>query len=223
MAGTKLERSTHQGIYERIRDDITFGHLLPGERLTEIKLSGMYQISRSPIREALRQLQSDGLIRFERNKGMEVTKLSIEKVAEIYDVRALQEGFAVRISIEHLDAGDIRNLTALHKALIAAAGNRDMRQWIDKNSAFHAYFRDKAGNETLNQLILMLKRRTFIYQRMSLSFDRYYDVYIDHHANILDACRNRDHDRAEFAMRAHVMATKQAVVENLSMSLDSRV
>ena len=223
MAGTKLERSTQQGIYERIRDDITFGHLLPGERLTEIKLSGMYQISRSPIREALRQLQSDGLIRFERNKGMEVTKLSIEKVAEIYDVRALQEGFAVRISIEHLDAEDINNLTALHKALIAAAGNRDMRQWIDRNSAFHAYFRDKAGNETLNQLILMLKRRTFIYQRMSLSFDRYYDVYIDHHANILDACRNRDHDRAEFAMRTHVMATKQAVVENLSMSLDSRV
>jgi DNA-binding GntR family transcriptional regulator len=223
MAGTKIERTTHQGIYERIRDDITFGHLLPGERLTEIKLSGMYQVSRSPIREALRQLQSDGLIRFERNKGMEVTKLSIEKVAEIYDVRALQEGFAVRIGIDRLDSEDIDNLTALHNSLILAARNRDMREWIDKNSTFHAYFRDKAGNETLNQLIMMLKRRTFLYQRMSLSFDRYYDVYVDHHADILDACRKRDLDRAEFAMRTHVMATKQAVVENLLMTLDTRV
>lgn len=58
---------------------------------------------------------------------------------------------------------------------------------------------------------------------MSLSFDRYYDVYVDHHADILDACRKRDLDRAEFAMRTHVMATKQAVVENLSMTLDTRV
>ena len=221
MTGSIIEKSTRQDIYERIRDDITFGHLMPGERLTEKKLCGIYGVSRSPIREALRQLQSDGLIYFEKNKGMEVHKLSIEKVQEIYDVRALQEGYAVRISVERLNAEDIGNLTALHIALIQAAGNRDTLTWIDNNAAFHAYFRNKANNETLNQLIIMLKRRTFLYQRMSLSVDRYFETYIEHHANILDACKKKDLDLAEHAMRNHVMATKRAVVEYLSMHRSS--
>ena len=217
MNSAKSDKSTRQDIYERIRDDITYGRLMPGERLTEKKLSDTYSVSRSPIREALRQLQSEGLISFERNKGMEVSKLSIQQVQEIYDIRALLEGYAVRISLEQMTNEDVKFLSNVHKLLLKAARDRDTQAWLDNNAVFHGYFRTKANNETLGQLILMLKRRTFLYQNISLSYERYFETYVEHHAKILDACKKKDLDLAESAMRSHVQTTKKAIVEYLSM------
>lgn len=223
MVDERKSKSVRQDIYERIRDDITYGHLMPGERLTEKKLSDIYHVSRSPIREALRQLQSEGLIRFERNKGMEVPKLTIKQVEEIYDTRALLEGYAVRISVGHLTGDDLRHLSALHKRLIKAARDRDTQAWFDNNALFHGFFREKAQNETLNQLIIMLRRRTFLYQNISLSYERYYEAYIEHHAEILDACKKKDPTLAEEAMRNHVKTTRRAVIEYLSINRNSLI
>lgn len=218
MVSLLLDKSIRQDIYERIRDDITYGRLMPGERLTEKKLSDVYNVSRSPIREALRQLESEGLISYERNKGMEVIKLSIKQLQEIYDLRALLEGYAVRISMKQITNKDITFLTSLHKNLINAAKNKDIRAWLQNNSLFHGYFRDKAGNENLSQMITMLKRRTFNYQNMSLSYASYFETYIEHHAAIIEACKKRDADLAEQAMRHHVLMTNQAIVNFVSMT-----
>jgi len=221
MASLQLDKSIRQDIYERIRDDIAYGRLMPGERLTEKKLSDIYNVSRSPIREALRQLESEGLISYERNKGMEVSKLSIKQMQEIYDLRALLEGYAVRISMEQMTNKDINSLTSIHKDLIKAAQNKDIQAWVQNNALFHGYFRDKAGNGTLSQMIVLLKRRTYHYQNMSLSYDRYFETYIEHHAAILAACKKKDADLAERSMRHHVQMTKQAIVEFVSMNRDS--
>jgi|WetSurMetagenome_2_1015567.scaffolds.fasta_scaffold296463_2 DNA-binding GntR family transcriptional regulator len=223
MAGKNNDKSVRQDIYERIRDDITYGRLMPGERLTEKKLSDIYAVSRSPIREALRQLQSEGLIRFEQNKGMEVPKLSIKQVEEIYDIRALLEGYAVRMSVAHLTQDDLRHLAGLHKRLIKAARDKDTQTWFDNNALFHGYFREKAGNETLNQLIILLRRRTFLYQNISLSFERYYEAYIEHHSEILEACKKKDPVLADTAMQNHVRTTRKAVIEYLSISRNSLI
>ncbi len=223
MAGKNSEKSVRQDIYERIRDDITYGRLMPGERLTEMKLSTIYTVSRSPIREALRQLQSEGLICFERNKGMEVLKLSIKQVEEIYDIRALLEGYAVRMSVAHLTQDDLRHLSSLHKRLIKAARDKDTQAWLDNNALFHGYFREKAENETLNQLIILLRRRTFLYQNLSLSYERYYEAYIAHHSEILDACKKKDPDLAEIAMQNHVRTTRKAIIEYLSIHRNSPI
>jgi DNA-binding GntR family transcriptional regulator len=223
MAGKNSEKSVRQDIYERIRDDITYGRLMPGERLTEMKLSTIYAVSRSPIREALRQLQSEGLICFERNKGMEVLKLSIKQVEEIYDIRALLEGYAVRMSVAHLTPDDLRHLSSLHKRLIKAARDKETQAWLDNNALFHGYFREKAQNETLNQLIILLRRRTFLYQNLSLSYERYYEAYIEHHCEILDACKKKDPDLAEIAMQNHVRTTRKAIIEYLSINRNSPI
>lgn len=221
MASLLLDKSIRQDIYERIRDDITYGRLMPGERLTEKKLSDDYTVSRSPIREALRQLESEGLIRYERNKGMEVVKLSIKQLQEIYDLRALLEGYAVRCSMKQITGKDITFLTSLHKKLINAAQTKDIQAWLQNNSLFHGYFRDKSGNENLSQMIVMLKRRTFNYQNMSLSYASYFETYIEHHAAILEACKKRDVDLAEQSMRQHVLMTNQAIVNFVSMNRSS--
>ena len=118
MIQKHVEKSIRQDTYEKIRDDITFGSLMPGERLTEKKLSEIYKVSRSPIRESLRQLESEGLISFERNKGIEVSKLSEKEVEEIYNLRELLESYAVGVAAGKMGAKDINYLKGLHKKMV---------------------------------------------------------------------------------------------------------
>jgi len=217
MVNRQTDKSVRENIYERIRDDITYGRLMPGERLTEKKLSDIYNVSRSPIREALRQLESEGLLSFERNKGIEVRKLSINQIEDIYESRALLEGYAVCVSVGKMANKDVATLADFHKKMIKNAHDKDIQSWLHNNALFHGYFRDKAGNETINQLIIILKRRTYHYQSMSVSYERAFETYIEQHAAILDSCKKKDADRADQSMRLHVQTTKRFVIESLSM------
>jgi len=221
VANKHLEKSVRQDIYEKIRDDITFGRLMSGERLTEKKLSDLYKVSRSPIREALRQLESEGLISFERNKGIEVAKLSAKQVEEIYDLRELLEGFAVRTAIAKMTKRDIAYLEDLHKKLIKAAQSKDTQAWLHNNALFHGFFRDRADNENLCQLIIMLKRRIYRYQYMPVSYPHFIDIYAEHHAALIECCKKKDAAMAEKVMRIHVRKVKDVVMKDATPSLST--
>ena len=95
-----MPRSVRETIYEAIRDEITYGELLPGERLTEKELSEKFKASRSTIRECLRQLESEALLTYASHKGFTVSKLSIKQVEEIYNLRGLLESYATRLTAE---------------------------------------------------------------------------------------------------------------------------
>lgn len=220
MANKHIEKSVRQDIYEKIRDDITFGRLMSGERLTEKKLSDLYKVSRSPIREALRQLESEGLISFERNKGIEVAKLSVKQVEEIYDLRELLEGYAVRIAIGKTTKKDIAYLEDLHKKMIKAASSRDTQLWLQNNALFHAFFREKADNENLCQLIVMLRRRIYRYQYMTVSYPRFFENYIEHHTTMIEACKKKDPDLAEKTMKIHLCKVRNVIIESLTANRD---
>jgi DNA-binding GntR family transcriptional regulator len=220
VANKHLEKSVRQDIYEKIRDDITFGRLMSGERLTEKKLSDIYKVSRSPIREALRQLESEGLISFERNKGIEVAKLSVKQVQEIYDLRELLEGYAVRIAIEKMTKKNIAYLEDLHKKMIKAAQSKDTQAWLQNNALFHGFFRDNADNENLCQLIVMLKRRIYRYQYMSVSYPRFFETYIEHHAALIEAFKKKDAALAEKIMKIHMRKVKDVIAESLATRRD---
>ncbi|MDX9821737.1 MAG: GntR family transcriptional regulator [Syntrophales bacterium] len=215
MANKHLEKSVRQDIYEKIRDDITFGRLMSGERLTEKKLSDMYKVSRSPIREALRQLESEGLISFERNKGIEVAKLSGKEVAEIYDLRELLEGYAVRRAIGNMTKKDIAYLEDLHRKMVKAAHGADIQTWLHNNSLFHAFFREKADNENMCRLIVTLRRRIYRYQYMSVSYPRFFENYLEHHATMIKACKNRDAALAEETMKIHIGKVRDVIIDSL--------
>lgn len=218
LANKHLEKSVRQDIYEKIRDDITFGRLMSGERLTEKKLSDIYKGSRSPIREALRQLESEGLISFERNKGIEVAKLSVKQVEEIYDLRELLEGYAVRVAIGKMTKKDIAYLEDLHKKMIKAANSRDTQFWLQNNALFHAFFREKADNENLCQLIVILRRRIYRYQNMTVNYPRFFETYIEQHATMIEACKKKDADLAEKTMKIHIRKVKDVIIDSLAAS-----
>lgn len=112
MAATVRER-----IYKTIKDDIYYGNLSPGERLVESTLIDRFKSSRSPIREALRQMESEGLITCEKNKGFSVCKLSIQEINEIYDLLWLLESYAARMSAEKVTRKQIEYLCDVRKKI----------------------------------------------------------------------------------------------------------
>jgi len=211
----KTELSLREEIYQKIRDDITSGNLLPGERLLEDKLAKRFKVSRSPVREALRNLESEGLIEFERNKGITVAKLSIKQVEEIYSLRWLLESYATRLSAEIATRDDVKYLRNLHEKLGKAAKVYDLKGWLENNSLFHNFFAEHSGNNNLAQILDILKRKVYRY-RMVVRVPGHFQDYIGHHEGILRGCEKRDGEMAERYMKIHLEMVKRVTIDFLN-------
>jgi DNA-binding GntR family transcriptional regulator len=211
-----MAESLRQKIYYSIREDITYGRLSPGERLVESKLAEQFKASRSPIREAIRQLESEGLIRFNQNKGITVSKLSPEEVDEIYSLRWLLESYAARLSAEKATKTHVVYLRDLHKKLKLAAKNSDLPNWIQNNILFHDFLSENSGNNNLHQILITLKRRVYLYHYVIVSIPGIFKAYIEHHDQILRACEKNDGETAEKYMKLHIETIKQVLINYLN-------
>lgn len=201
--------------YQHIRDAITYGTLKPGEQLIDTRISKMFGIGRTPIREALRQLQMEGLIDVLPNKGAFVSKISMEDIKQIYDIVAILEGFATEIATKNIRPSDKKKLLGLHKDLQEAAKAKNYREWLEKNALFHGYFCKAVGNRYLVNVIDGLRRRVYRYRFMSVTVPRGIEDYLSAHQEILSAVSQGKPTQAGAAMRRHVLDVKRVLVEFL--------
>ena len=211
-----MNTSLRQKVYYSIREDITFGRLSPGERLIEFELAKKFKASRSPIREAIRQLESEGLIKFNQNRGITVSKLSPEEVNEIYNIRWLLESYAARLTAEKATKADGVYLGDLHRELKLSAKNSDLSNWIQNNISFHDYLAENSGNKNLHQILVTLKRRVYLYHYVIVSIPGNFKAYIEHHEKILRACETNDGEMAERYMKLHIQTVKEILVNYLN-------
>ena len=210
-----MPESLRQKIYQSIREDITYGKLFPGERLVESQLAEKFKASRSPIREALRQLESEGLIRLNQNKGITVARLSAKEVDEIYSLRWLLESYAARLSAGQATKAHLVYLKDLHEKLKVAGRNADLSSWIHHNILFHDFFSENSGNSNLHQMLVNLKNRVYLYHYIIVSVPGNFQVYLDHHEEILKACKKNDGEMAEKYMKLHIEHIKQVLIHHL--------
>ena len=211
-----MNKSVREKIYEHIRDQITYCRLNPGERLTESALANAFHASRSPIREALRQLESEGLLTFEPNKGFTVSKLSIRQVDEIYSIRWLLESYATRLTVESITSEHIAFLEELNERCRVAAEKVDLPSWLQHNSAFHSYFYDHCGNENLRMILQTLQRRIHRYKYIIVSVPGHFRTYLSQHDGILKACRKRDGEKGEHYMKLHIQTIREVLLGHLN-------
>ena len=121
-----MNKSVREKIYETIRDDIAFGKLAPGERLTEKELAERFHSSRNTIRESLRQLVSEALLNFEPHRGFRVSKLSIKQVNEIYSLRGLLESYATGLTAKKITEKQVAFLEKVQERCQKAAAEADL-------------------------------------------------------------------------------------------------
>ncbi len=210
-----MAQLVRERIYEAIRDQITYGELMPGERLIEKDLSEAHHASRNTVRECLRQLKGEGLLSFENHKGYRVSKYSTQQVEEIYNLRWLLESYATRLTAEKVTASQLAALAKSEQGCIKAASKLDLKSWLKHNTAFHHFFYENCGNDNLKILLDTLKRRIYRYQYIILTIPGNFENYLKLHKKILAACRLNDGKAAEKHMKTHLDGVKKILLQHL--------
>ncbi len=197
-------QSAQAQAYAYLLAEIRSGRLAGGTHVVADRIASAIGISRMPVREAIRQLSSEGFMTIRSNRGAVVTALSAEEIGELYEMRAVLEGFAMRlvttqIDKQGLDEADIA-LTRLDRA-------RENVDWfITAHDQFHDVFLDYCPRPRLVAEIRRIRRATEPYLRMNLKVS---STAIQNttaeHTELLTAIRSRDPDVAEKAMRNHVL------------------
>lgn len=196
--------SRQQEVYARLRAAILSGALAPGARLTELDLARQFGTSQAPIREALRRLEQEGLVRAFPRRGTYVTRLTAPEIEEVYSLRAELEAYAVRRYIERAD----RDALALPRRLLAelrdAAARDDQAALVEADLRFHRALCDGAGNDLLGQVWSLIDGRVrgmmAVGDLLSGDLRRIAEL----HLPLVAAIEARDTTRAEALIREHL-------------------
>jgi DNA-binding GntR family transcriptional regulator len=210
-----MKTSLRDMIYEKLRESITYGKLFPGERLVEDDLAKQFKSSRSPVREALRLLEAEGLITFERNKGITVAKLSIKQVEEIYDLLLLLESYAARAASMEISDTSLNRLRTIHEKLKVAAKSGNLTEWFDNNYQFHNFFFKHCGNDNLIKTVNNLKRKVHRYDYLAIGVPGDFETFIKQHEAMLQGCEKRDGAMVERYMSLHMETVKVTLINHL--------
>jgi len=188
-------------ILENIRDAIISGSLKAGSRVSEPELADRYGISRTPIREAFRQLESEGYLTVIPRRGAVVSEFSQKDVEEFYAIKSILEGYAARRACEKLTEKELGRLQAVNDRLAELAEHNDIKTFFRVHGDFHDMFIKAADNEKLRELISSLVTRFQRLRLMSLSLPGRMRISVQEHEKIIEAFRNKDAETAETLVR----------------------
>lgn len=189
--------------YRRLLDEIRRGTLPPGARLRETDLAERLGISRTPVREAIRLLEADGLVTHTPRLGATVRRLGHGEVVELYEMRAVLEGTAARLAARSASMVEIDELAALNAAMAGAPGPEAAR---DLNRQFHHTLQQAARNRYLGRTMAAIGKTLLILGPTTLADPARAAAVVAEHDAILTALAGRDGAGAEAAMRAHIEA-----------------
>jgi DNA-binding GntR family transcriptional regulator len=202
---TKLiNRPLYEVVAERLREQIFSHELTPGSWLDEQSLALAFGISRTPMREAIKVLASEGLVTTKMNKGAYVTEVDRRDLEQIFTILSLLEGQAAKETAIKATEGQLTQLDNLHHRLEKAAADRDIEQFFEINVKFHDLIQEIAGNKWMNGVIVDLRKVLKLQRRDSLSRTGRLLSSLVEHREILQAILKRDPSAAEAAMRQHL-------------------
>lgn len=196
--GASTERT-----YEAIRAQILSGRRYGGEWLREEDLAHDLGVSRTPVREALRRLAADGLVRHERHRGVQVQSWGIEDVEEIFEIRSMLEPYGARRAATS-EGLDVDALSDLAGAMSRAAGVHDLDAVTALNNRFHTGIVEAAGRARLGSLLASVIHTPLVHNTFAHYPPEALRRSLDQHHEIVAALRAGDPEWAESAMRAHI-------------------
>jgi DNA-binding GntR family transcriptional regulator len=198
---TEKHLTLREKILESIREAIIKGTLKPGEKVAEPELAERFGISRTPIREAFRQLESEGFLVVIPRKGAVVVSFSPKEIEEFYAIKSILEGYAARKACENLSDKEIDRLKAINDKLRQLAKEDDIKHFFKIHNEFHELFIKAADNEKLHDLISSLLGKFQRLRLTSLSLPGRMAISVQEHDKIIEAFRDRNVEQAEQLVR----------------------
>ena len=212
VADTKITKFTKAS--DRIRLDIETtikdGVLLPGDPIDEAQLASQYKVSRTPIREALIQLQAQGMLTSLPRGGMVVAKMDLQQLLQLWELLAELEGVAVRLACQRMTPEERDAIARHHEKSRAVAEADDMAGWQQSNLQFHELIYRASRNPYLRQEVLRMRARTGYYRRHAFGALGQVKASFEQHSQIVDAFNKSNGEAAAQAMLAHMRPASDA-------------
>ncbi|WP_372834559.1 GntR family transcriptional regulator [Pontibacterium sp.] len=217
-------RVLYEEVAEILARMIYESRLEPGQWIDEMKLCDELGISRTPLREALKVLASDGLVELVPRKGSYVKSISPEELDELFPIMALLEGYCTQLVAERATASELRRLRHLHDCLEESAAKGDLASYYEENIVFHDELKAVSGNEWLQRITLDLSRVIRLARQQQLKLQGRLLHSLEEHRNIITAIEAGDAAGANQAMQVHLMnqyeALKAAILEDSEHEVD---
>ncbi|MBD8680160.1 FCD domain-containing protein [Pseudomonas sp. CFBP 13719] len=219
MAQTKLNApdlgnspSTSEIITRHLRDAIVAGHFAEDEPIRQDDIARQFNVSKIPVREALKRLEAEGLVMFQRNRGAMVTRLSESELAQMFEVRMLLEDKVLRLAIPNMTEATFTRAESICREFI---GENDVGRWAELNWALHACLYEPAQRPFLVSMIRSVNDKLERYLRMQMSLSAGKDRADHEHREILQACRERNVELAVRLLDEHIAGVCQTLFEHL--------
>lgn len=208
------QRTLRERIVDGLREAIVKGELTPGTRLQEIEVAERYETSRTPVREAFRQLESEGFLQIKARRGAVVTPITSQDVKEFYELKEVLEGYAAKLASSYLTERDIDRMEQLNDKLLDCYRRGDVAGMIPVHNEFHEIFVQACGNEKLVSLLEGLVKQ-FQRCRIALSHTAAVEDSIALHQEIIRAFRDRDAERAAQLVAENSRQGSEALLSTL--------
>ena len=202
-------------VFENIRKAIIEGVLKPGERLMEIQLSEQLGVSRTPVREAIRMLELEGLVVMLPRKGAYVANISKKDLMDILEVRVGLEGLAAYCATDRMTKDHIKKLETISKELEEAVYKNDVETMLAKDEEFHTLIFEATGNKRLISMMINIWETVYRFRLMYMSDYSSAVNTVDEHKKIIEAFKKGKANLAEKLAKEHIELAQQFMIEKL--------
>lgn len=191
-------------VFQTLREAILRGTIKPGERLMEIQLSQQLGVSRTPVREAIRMLELEGLVNMTPRKGAAVAAISEKSLRDVLEVRCALEELSVRLACERMSWEQFEQLRTANVKFAQVAESEDITVIAKSDEVFHDIIYYSTDNDKLILLLNQLREQMYRYRVEHIKMKERRSLLIREHQEIIDALRERDSQTAVLVMRRHI-------------------
>lgn len=202
-------------VFNTLRQAIITGEFAPGERLMEISLANRLGVSRTPVREAIRKLELEGLVIMIPRKGAQVARITEKNLRDVIEIRTVLEEFAAVLACERIDQSGLHDLRQAHEGFIRSVENGDILDIVDKDETFHDTIFRATNNDRLISIINNLREQFYRYRMEYVKDIRQRSNLVEEHRELLDAISSRDSIKAKELMKTHLLNQQQEVINNI--------
>lgn len=210
------ERIQSQALYmqvaDRLRDQIYQHELKPGDAIDEMAMCERFGISRTPLREALKVLDSEGLIELIPRKGSFVRSMDIDELNELFPVMSVLEGLCAKEAVERCAEQDLKQLNTMHEKLEIYAAEGNIDAYYEQNFVFHQAIQDLSGNKWLQRIIGDLRKVLRLARHMQLTIPGRLQASLKEHQEIMQAFNQHNPEMADQCMQNHLKQQWQSLV-----------
>ena len=200
-------------IFDTIRQAITTGELKPGERLMEVTLARKMGVSRTPVREAIRRLELEGLIKMTPRRGAYVANLTIKDIIDVLEIRASLDSLATALSAKRATQNDVKELKQIHSQFEKVVKAENLQGSIKRDVEFHEVIYRSSGNEKLIRISNNLREQFHRFRVIFLKDLVSPKELIKEHLNILEAIEKKNSDLAAKQAKTHVENQKEVIIK----------